>query len=217
MVLIAVTGEASTSLAAERATAHLRVEATGADRADVVARAAHRHAELLDQARTHVASGAATGWEAQDVTTGTVHEWVEGDGDRHRQRLFRATANVRVHVVDVAVLGSWLLEVGAQEDVAVDHVSWDLTEVTRTAAVENLRVRAVRDAVARAATYAGALGLTTPRLTAVYEDGLRPGGPGGGPVPMMAMRAVAHDGGGGLELQPQDVELTVTVSADLEA
>jgi hypothetical protein len=54
---------------------------------------------------------------------------------------------------------------------------------------------------------------------AIYEAGLRGGGGGGGNVPMYAMRAGAMDADGGarVELQPRDIDVEITVSADYEA
>ncbi len=221
MVQIAVTGDASTHVPAERGTAVVRVEASGSERSDVVARAAARHAELVAEAKEAVASGAATAWEAADVTTGTYDEWVDGgrSGGQKRLRRFRAQARVQVRFRDFAALGAWCLDVAGREDVAVDRISWSLTEATRTTAVDELRARAARDAVARATAYTGALDLPAPRMTALWEDGLRPGpgAPGGGGEPLRAMRAAAFDGGATLELQPQDIELAVALSADFEA
>lgn len=218
MVQIAVTGEATARVAAERGRVALRIEADGETRADVVARAAAQHAEVVAEARSLVASGAATEWEAADVTTGTFWEWVEGT--QQQVRRFRAQARVHVTFRDFAALGTWCLEVAGREDVVIDHVAWDLTRERRASTIEELRAGAARDAGARASSYAAALGLPAPRLTALYEDGLRPGaGAGGGGVPLHALRAAAFDGGGaaGLDLQPQDIELAVLVSADFEA
>ncbi|TGO05462.1 SIMPL domain-containing protein [Serinibacter arcticus] len=223
MVQIAVTGDASARVPAERGTAAVRVEASGAERTDVVGRAVARHAELVAEAKEAVASGAATAWEAADVTTGTYDEWVDGgrSGGQKRIRRFRAQARVQVRFRDFAALGAWCLDVAGREDVTLDRISWSLTEATRATVVDDLRARAARDAVARAAAYTAALGLPTPRLTSLWEDGLRPGpgAPiGGGEPRLRAMRASAFDDGGAtLELQPQDIELAVALSADFEA
>ncbi|WP_158277230.1 SIMPL domain-containing protein [Serinibacter arcticus] len=222
MVSIAVTGEAGTRIAAERGTVTIRIEASGDDRTVVVDRAVRQHAALVAEAKAFVEAGDATAWEAADVSTGVFEEWIGAGETQERVRRFRAQARVSVRFADFGALGAWSLDVAGREDVAVENVAWALSSGTRASAVDTLRAEAARDATARAAAYAAALGLPTPRLTALWEDGLRPGTGGsspGFPEPARAMRAMAFDAGGGptLELQPQDIELAVVLSADLEA
>ncbi|WP_454300883.1 SIMPL domain-containing protein [Salana multivorans] len=215
MVTIAVHGTASRKVPPELARVVVVSTATGDDRGAVVSRVVAQHERLAGEAARFEESGAAEGWHSDGLTTGITWDWhtIEGSNERHRQ--FCADADVTVTFRDVASLQTWLVDVAQRDDVEVSEVRWELTDASRTAALSLLRAAAVTDAVTRAVDLADAAGLGTPRLAAIFEPGLRPGTGEGGPVPMYA-RAMAADsgGGGGLDLRPQDIELTAAVSAD---
>lgn len=217
MVTIAVHGVASRRLAPERATVTVVATATGNDRADVVTRVATQHDRLGSEAAAFEAAGAAESWHTNGLTTGITWEWRTVEGTNEQVRRFRADAEVTVTFREIGELQTWLLDVAQREDVEVRSVGWDLTDATRTTALSLLRAAAVTDAVTRAVDLADAAGLGTPRLSALYESGLRPGLGDGGPHPTpMFARAMSADAGGGsgLDLHPQEIELTATVTAD---
>lgn len=223
MVTIAVAGTATRSVAPERGTVVVGVAVIGDDRSAITARVARAHAVLTAEAAGHQASGAATRWNAQDVTAGTVLQWEKGpDGSGRHVSRFCASASVEVRFADFAVLGAWVLEVAERGDHEVRGVEWDLTDATRRASVEEVRAAATRDAVARATTYAHAAHLGEPRLLALYEDGLRPSGGSGAlePYPVRRMAPMGDAGSASpesLDLHPADIELTVGITADFEA
>lgn len=222
MPRFSVHGRASRRIAPERATVHLTVSADGADRADVIARAASVHADVVAQARGHVADGAATRWTAGTVHAWTFTEWVKPSPNLGEQSVvrFRAGADVSVRFADFESLAAWVSEVAALDGVSVDGIAWELTDATRDAALRDVRSAAALDAVARAADYAAALGFGEPRLASLYEDGLHPttGSMGGGSPRMFAMRAdAAAAGGAQLELRPEDLEVEAIVTADFES
>lgn len=215
MVTIAVHGTASHRVGPEFARVVVDAAATGEDRGDVVHRVVSQHERLVQEATAFEATGAVESWHTSGLTTGIAWDWRTVDGTNERVRKFRADAEIAVTFRDVPALQTWLVDVAQRDDVEVREVRWELTESSRTAALSLLRAAAVTDAVTRAVDLADAAGLGAPRLVAVYEPGLRPGdGQGGGPSPMFA-RAMAADGGGpGLDLRPQDIELTAEVTAD---
>ncbi|KAA1424501.1 SIMPL domain-containing protein [Mumia zhuanghuii] len=219
MPKITVAGQATQHLPAERGTLRLSVSYSGARREDVVAAAERTHATLVSGAKAQVSAGAATWWGADQVSAWTYDEWIKPSAQEEqvKVRRFRASAGVRVKFRDFRALSRWTSEVALLDGVSVGGVDWALTEVRRDAAVAEVRASAARDAVVRARAYADALGLGAVRLTTLYEDGLRPHVGGGVSVGGVAMRAAAApSGGGGMELRPDDIEVSCAVTADFE-
>ena len=212
---ISVHGQASRRVPAERGTVRLRVAVDGDARADVLERARVAHAAVVAQARAHVEAEAATHWTAASVHAWTWTDWPGPHAEQPVVR-FRAGADLTVRFRDFEALATWAADVAGVDGVAVDGITWDLTDGTRDEVVGEVRARAARDAVARASDYAAALGLGQVRLAGLYEDGLHPGAGGSGPSPRaFAMRA---DGGGSeIELRPEDIDVEAVVTAEFEA
>lgn len=222
MTRIAVEGQATRSHAAERGTVHLHVAFSGTLRNDVVEQVARTHTVLVDQAKAHVASGAAERWDSASVHSYVYDDRVRSSekGGKQRVRRFRASARLSVTFQDFEVLSTWLADIMDVDGVEIDRLTWTLTDETRKALLAEARVEAAEETAVRAQAYADALGLGPVAPVAIYEAGLRGGGNGGGNVPMYAMRAgaMAEPGGGAhVELQPQDIDVAVTLSADYEA
>ena len=222
MPRLTVAGRATRSHPAERGTVHATVSFSGEHRADVIARSEQAHASLVAQAKEFVASGAATWWGADQVVAFPYDEWLKPSAheDQVKVRRFRATAAIHVKFADFAALSTWVGAVSLEDGVSIGAIEWTLTEALRDRVVADVRASAARDAVVRAEAYAEALGLGPVRLTALYEDGLRPGvGAQGAPTAGIAMRASAVGGAesGGFELRPYDIDVTAVVTADFEA
>ncbi|HCX84805.1 MAG TPA: hypothetical protein DHV14_06665 [Micrococcales bacterium] len=218
MVRIAVTGHAERALPAERGTLRVEVSAVGDDRREVLERVTRTHTDLRAEAQAHVDSGAATWWGSHGVSSGQLIDWEQRDGQQVKVRRFQARADVRVRFSDFTALAEWSVAVAEREDVEVAGITWDLTDSRRDSVIDDVRVDATRDALAKAFVFARAAGLGSPRLVALYEEGLRPGGDRPPVQPVMRSMAMDSGGrGGGVELRPDDIELTVSVSADFEA
>lgn len=207
---------------AERGTLRLRVQLVGPERVPVLEHAAQVHATLVAQARAHVDSGAATWWGSDSVLAWSSDEWVKPRPDKDAVKVtrFRAGADLRVKFRDFAALGRWAGEAATLTGVAVTGVDWALTETRRDAVVREVRTAATRDAVERARAYAAALGFTDVRPVALFEAGLRPHVGAGGMAGMagVAMRGAAApaSASNGIELRPEDIEVTAAVTVDLE-
>ena len=222
MTRIAVEGQAKRTYPAERGTVNLQVTFSGTLRNDVVERVARTHAILVEQVKAHVSAGAAEQWDAASVHSYVYDDQVRSSeaGGRQRIRQFRASARMSVTFRDFEALSAWLADVMDVDGVKIDWLSWDLTDETRKALQAEARVEAAEETVVRAQSYADALGLGPVAPVAIYEAGLRGGGGNGAGSPMYAMRASADmDGRGGaqVELQPRDIDVEVTLSADYEA
>ncbi|WP_369371806.1 SIMPL domain-containing protein [Promicromonospora sp. Populi] len=220
MTRIAVEGQATRTHPAERGTVNLHVTFSGTLRNDVVEQVARTHTILVEQAKAHVATGAAERWDSASVHSYVYDDRVRNSesGGKQRVRRFRASARLSVTFRDFEALSTWLADIMDVEGVEINWVSWDLTDETRKSLQAEARVEAAGETVVRAQSYADALGLGPVAPVAIYEAGLRGGGGGGGNAPMYAMRASAADSGGAqVELQPRDIDVEITLSADYEA
>ena len=159
------------------------------------------------------AAGPVTWWSSQQLHTWSHRPWHK-DG-KQLPFVHAARAEFEVKSADFAAMSSWLGQVGGQPGVELHGVEWALTAVHRTALVDEVRVAAVRDAVAKATAYGSAFGTTTIRAVAVADAGmLGPGPDDGGRFDAMYSR-MPSDAGGGSEPQfaPRDIAVTATVDA----
>jgi hypothetical protein len=219
---IAVVGRAVRHAPAERGTVDVRIGVIGEHREPVLDAAARTHGIVTAQARAHVDAGHATWWGADDVVASTRDEWIKPkpNQDSVKVRRFWAGADVRVKFRDVRALAEWCLAVAQLDGVTLGGVTWTLTEKTSAALTASVRTEAVHDAARRAQAYADALALGPVRLTAIFEDGLRPhvGSVGAsGAVVSMRSAAASSSGGPSLDLKPEDIEVSAVVTADFTA
>lgn len=222
MTRIAVEGQATRTHPAERGTVNLHVAFSGTLRNDVVDQVARTHTILVDQVKAHVSTGAAERWDADSVHSYVYDDRVKNSqtGGKQRIRRFRASARLSVTFRDFEALSTWLADVMDVDGVEIDRITWNLTDETRKALLAEARIEAAEETAVRAQSYADALGLGPVAPVAIFEAGLRGGGNGGGGhAPMYAMRAgMMSDGDGAqVELQPRDIDVDVTLSADYEA
>jgi len=223
VAVIAVTGSVTHRYRAERGLLRLAVELEGDDRSSVVDDAVAVHNRVTEQATTLRRQGAATWWTARSVSVGPVTEPVAIDGTRASSVRYRTRSTIEVRFQDFTALADWVGELAHVEGVTIEGVEWSLGHARRAEVEQDARLAAVADAVARASDYADALGLGAPELQAVYEPGLRPGEGGAGGVPFMASRSMmagsSVDASGSVvfDLQPDDIEITATISADFTA
>jgi uncharacterized protein YggE len=223
MTRIAVEGQATRTHPAERGTVNLHVAFSGTLRNDVVDQVARTHTILVEQVKAHVSTGAAERWDADSVHSYVYDDRVKNSqtGGKQRIRRFRASARLSVTFRDFEVLSTWLADVMDVDGVEIDRITWNLTDETRKALLAEARIEAAEETAVRAQSYADALGLGPVAPVAIFEAGLRGGGNGGGGhAPMYAMRAGMmsdSDGGAQVELQPRDIDVDVTLSADYEA
>jgi uncharacterized protein YggE len=214
MTTFVVAGLASRSHPAERGTVRLAVTLTGIDRAEVTAETIRAHNEVVAEATAQEAMGAVTGWSTDRVSTEEYQEY--GQGSDEPVRRFRARSTLEATFVDFTALAEWVSQLGSTEGVHIEGLEWTLTAAARERLEREARIAAVQDAVTKAMDYASALGLGTPILDKVFEEGLRPGLGGGGPIAFArsaVMKSAAQEGGS-FELAPRDIEVTATISAD---
>ena len=212
---ITVEGRFEHHHAAERGTVSLVVGFEGPQREDVMQRATHAHARIVDQVRAlhDPSSGPVTWWSAQRMSVWSRRPW--NDHGKQLPFVHHAQVGLEAKFSDLARLAEWVEQVAVLDGVTVRGVDWTLTEVTRTRRVADARARAVADAVERAGAYASALGLTDVRAVALAEPGMlgdqrRPAAP---EAVAMMRGAVADGAGGQLDLKPEDITVESAVHA----
>lgn len=185
---IITTGTAERSLPADRATLHLRVSVTDANREDAVRRAAELHEALVRRAEALVSAGDAERFEADPLTTSSS-SWEE-NGARRTEHY--ASAGVRVLLLRLDQVGALTAELSTA---GVDpSVEWRLSDELRGEVESELRGEAVVDARVRAEDYAAAIGTALGAVLEVREPGSA-GGSGGSDPLRRALRASGLAGG----------------------
>jgi len=202
--VITVQGSYSKHYPAERADATISVHLEGASRADIV----DSVTASADAVRAAIEASTVDRWSSDRLQTWDEKPW-SNDGAQ-LPLVFHARIGFTARFSDFEALSAWLGSVADLPGVAVDSLSWDVTESTRTAATAEVRSRAVKDAVAKASVYAQSIGLASVTATAVADPGmLGVGAPVTSDLRMMKVAADVSQ----LSLKPADIEIEATVDA----
>jgi len=216
MPTITVAGEASLEHAAETGTVRLRVSLEGPDREDILQKSVVLHGSVRDGIAGHHADGNVTVWTADQVRVSSYKVKPNDDGEEAWIR-HRADASLTACFTDFPAMEAWLTRIAGRPGLSVDGITWELTETTRGLLDRQVRKAAVMDAVRRADDYTAHLAADEcPRLTAIYEKGLRPATAAtpfdGGPARTGAVAGASP--GLVFELKPRDIRVTASVTAD---
>jgi uncharacterized protein len=215
---ITVQGTHTAWFDAERATVHVSAAFDGPERDEVFARATQTAAEVtaLITPLHDAAAGPVTWWSSDRVSVWSDRPW-NNDGKR-LPLVYHATIGLQAKFNDFDALSRVIEQLAVMDGVNVGGIEWDLTDDRRTAVTDDVRRKAVADAVGKAATYASAAGLGTPSVVAVADPGMLGDGTGGGgigpaPYERMAFKAQAMDAGGGagLSLSPEQIQVSSSV------
>ena len=216
--VIAVRGNAEERIDPELGAVSLSVGVSGPEREGALARTNEAHERLLAEVRELEASGALDTWSAGQLRVWSHRPW--NNEGKQLPVVHQTSADVEVVFTDLERLGEWVSAVSLGESVALGGIDWRLTGATRKRTEEAAQRAAVADAVAKAAIYASALGLTNPSPVELADTGLlnvQPVPQGGGER-MFAMRAVADtSGGGGAQFTPAKLVIAASVDARFSA
>jgi uncharacterized protein len=196
----------------ERGTVHATIAYEGPAMEPVYGRVARD----LDAVKASIApldkdNGPVTWWSADQLRTWSNRPWNK-DG-KQLPLVHHASVDFEVKFRDFSALSRWVGEhVANTEGFRVTRVEWALTEKRREALPQDVRARAVRDAVTRAQEYADALGLGQIRPVAIADAGMLGARPESGPSPAF-MRAAAVGGAPDVELVPEHIEVSAEVDA----
>ena len=220
---ITVQGEYSAWYPAERATVSASVHADGPKGDSVFTRAV----DASDAVRNLIESlhdkeaGPVTRWSSDSVRVWSERPW-NNDG-KQLAPVFHAAVDFTARFKDFEALARWVESAAGIDAVTIGSISWELTDATRTSATNEARSRAVADAVAKAAVYAGSIGLGSVTAIALADPGMLgdPSSGGGGPQPVFARGAMKaqFDGQGGaqLALKPEQIAVASVVDARFTA
>ncbi|MDH6180487.1 uncharacterized protein YggE [Microbacteriaceae bacterium SG_E_30_P1] len=217
--IITVQGEHSAWYPAERATVSASVHAWGDTREDVFQRAttATESLRALVEPLHNTTSGPITWWSSDSVRVWTERPW--NNEGAQLDPVFHAAVDFSVKFSDFGALAEWVEAAASIPDTAIGGIQWDLTEATRTSVTTEVRSRAVKDAVSKAAIFAQSIGLGSVKAIALADPGMLgdPAGVAGGmPAPMLrgAMKASADFGGApALALKPEEIAVSAVVDA----
>ena len=200
---------------AERATVVVQTQHRAKHPEDAIRTVSESHAAIAAQARAFVDAGQAERWHADRVFVSHHEQWI-GDGQR-REVVFDAAASVHITFLDFEALGAWIGSIATKPVHQVGGIQWSLADETTHALGSKARAEAIADAQRKAADFAAAAGLSTPRIASIREGGLDDG-PTFRAQPMaMGMRAGAAAADTSIALQGSDIEVTSEVRVDFEA
>jgi uncharacterized protein YggE len=209
--LISVRGEAVLEVEPEIARLSVHVQSQERDRRQALDRLVERNQQALDLIKSYGDAVEKLETGGLSITPQLKYRRREGD-----IRAYQGTVWIRLVVADFAVLGELVTRLGDVERAYVHGPDWGLrhdSEVYKQAARQ-----AANEAVARARSYAEALGARLTGLVELADEGLTSDTRGHPePVAMMAYSAAA---GGAESAEPPAIDLepaTQIVRAAVEA
>jgi uncharacterized protein YggE len=219
--IITVQGEHSAWYPAERATVSAGVHAYGPKRDDVFSRAVIASDAVRNsiEALHDKEAGPVTWWSSDSVRVWSERPW--NNEGKQLAPVFHAAIDFTAKFKDFEALAGWVEAAAGIEHVTVASISWDLTDATKASAKDEVREKAVQDALAKATVLARSIGLQSVTAVALADPGMLgdPSGAAGGaafPAPRMAMmKSQAFDSAGGpsLALKPEEIVVAFVVDA----
>lgn len=176
----------------------------GENRAVVVARVER----AADAIRSSVSDVDPADWSSGSVRSWTERPW---NADGHRLPLVvHAVVEFELRLERSAASGI-VAQLLTLDDVTIDGVEWTVEPSELRDAMQDLRRRAVDDAIEKARVYADTLGLSAPEVSAVADAGMLDGGTGTPSSPPGMMRAMSAPASAGVALDPSPIEIEAAV------
>lgn len=164
MTLLTINGIGERHLVAERASLTARISIGSRNREESIQKAAAVHNQLVAEAQSLRASGAAT-WHQADPSTTWVRQWVDNSNVTRTEHVTSSVVRVKLAALNLVpeVVERWsTLGANVQTD-------WALTEATKATHIRQLRSHAVADARAKANDFAKALDQQVVGVAALRE------------------------------------------------
>ncbi|MFG2001973.1 SIMPL domain-containing protein [Spirillospora sp. NPDC048911] len=210
--LISVRGEAVLEVEPEIARLHVHVQTQESDRRRALDRLVERNQHCLDLVTSY--GDAVEKLETGGLSITPLLKYRRREGDI---RAYQGTVWIKITVADFTVLGELVTRLGDLERTYVNGPSWELRRDSQV--YKDAARQAAQEAVARARSYAEALGCRLTGLVELADEGLTTDPARGGPQEYAVMAAApgygAADSSGpeAIDLEPE----TQTVRAAVEA
>jgi uncharacterized protein YggE len=215
-VIITVRGEHELRIAPERATVHLTLAFDGADRAQVVERTLAAASPVREGIEAQKAAGSVVEWSSERMGVFSDRPW-NSEG-RQLAPVHRASVDFTATFADISAMSEWVAEASGEDGVSIGYIDWHLTPQTEAEVEREVAAQAVGVAVARARAYAEALGLHNVTPLEIADRGLISAGvPPQAKAAMRAGAAFDMESAGGLELQGEEITVSVTVEGRFAA
>ena len=160
-------------------------------------------------------SGPVTSYSSDSVQVWSDRPWNQ-DG-RVLDPVYHARIGFVVKFSDFTQLAAFIEDVADLDGVTVGWLEWDVTDTTRSAAVAEVRSRAVKDAVVKATIYAQSIGLGTVKAVAIADEGMLEGvgaaTSAGSMMTEMRMAGAADQSSPQLSLTPEELQIAAVVDA----
>lgn len=220
---ITVQGQHTARYDAEQADVQLNVSFDGPKRADVFAKA-NVASDALRKKIDRLFDkeiGPIIRWSSDSVNVWGARPW-NSDG-KQLPIVYHAAIEFTTRFCDFGELATFIEECATSDGITVGNITWSLTEDHTKAVMNEVRADAVADAVAKATSYAKALGLSNVTATAIADQGMLGDqsnfGASGGGMELMSARSFksADMGGAELSLKPEEIEVSAVVDARFSA
>ena len=217
--IISVHGEHTARRPPERATVYSTISLEGPERGPVFEQTT-RAAETLRASIVglHDAeAGPVRAWSSESVQVSSHRPW--NQNGEQLALVYTAAVGFTIEFDEFDELARWIERAASLTGATIAGIHWSLTPETERAVTEEVRTLAVADAVARASTYARAIGLENVRVIALSDPGMLDHDSivVGGMQPRMMKAGMADSAAGGLELTPSPIEVTAAVDAKFVA
>lgn len=207
---IIVRGHARQRYPAERASVGLSATLEGGEREDVYRRAVALAEPLGEDLRRLQDAEAVTRWSSDQLRVYSYRPYSE---TKTRRLRYRVAIKFDAEFTDFEQLSAFLDRWAVSDGVEVGYTRWDVTEDNRREYEAQLRRDAVGDATVKAQAYADAAGRGKVVAVQLSDPDMLDTGHRSAPR-VMAMAAMADTAGAPeLDLQPDDIELSVSVDA----
>lgn len=217
-VEITVGGTASAALPPERGTLLIAAGFESGDKQTALGRTTELVQQLVTAIETlRTTTPSPTTWSA--VLPITTRSWrpYNNKGEVLPLR-YAASAQIKVKFRDFRALSLFVDAWGGRDGVTIQGVQWALTEAARLTSEAEILRAAVEDARNRAQLMATAAGFGGVEFIELADPGMLHDRSGSTEsAAPKAMRGYVSDGGAGVDLSPEDVELTATVHARFHA
>ncbi|MFW0786869.1 SIMPL domain-containing protein [Gordonia sp. CPCC 206044] len=212
-VEISVRGVARRRFRPEQGVLGVSINLEGPSRESVYRDAVALHGALTEALADLEAGGAVSRWSSESVRV-FGYRPVDAKG-RRREPIYSTRIPIEAEFVDFEALSQYIDRWATTEGVTVGAVDWNVRDDNRRTYAAELRQEAVADAVAKAQSYADAVGRGTVVATHLADPNMLSESR---PAPMVraapaAKFVAAQPPEPELELRPEDIELSVAVDA----